>query len=76
MRNDNLIIKARKASGFTQDMAADALGISRPTYFKKEHSPTLFTVEDLRKLHDALPNPESRRLLARYVSGIFSSFSF
>lgn len=74
--NDNLIIQARKASRMSQAEVADLLGMSHPTYWKREHSPALFTIGELQALHAALPNPESKRLLARYVSGIYSAVSF
>ena len=44
------LIEARKKERYTQQQAADYLGISRPTYRKMEESPETVTVEDAKKL--------------------------
>lgn len=44
------LIEARKKERYTQQQAADYLGISRVTYSKMEKSPGDITVEDAQKL--------------------------
>lgn len=42
--------EARKNERYTQQQAADYLGISRPTYRRMEEDPGLVTIEDAKKL--------------------------
>lgn len=46
----NRVEKARRAAGMTQQQAAAALGVSHPTYMKKEQNPRLMTFGELEML--------------------------
>lgn len=62
---------ARRASGLTIDEAAEAFGVSRPTYNSRERDPIGFRLEELRRLHASL-DEVGRELLMRGVDGIVS----
>lgn len=55
---------ARKSARYTQQQAADFLGVSRVTYAKLEDNPDLVTIEDAKSLS---------RLFGIPVSDIFFS---
>ncbi len=42
--------EARKAARYTQEQAAERLGMSRPTYAKIEANPDLATIEDAKAI--------------------------
>lgn len=44
------LAEARKKERYTQQDAADYLGVSRPTYRKMEDNPETVTIEDAKKL--------------------------
>lgn len=44
--------EARKKARYSQQEAADYLGISRPTYARMENEPGTITVDDAKKLAD------------------------
>ena len=44
------IVEARKNARYTQQQAADILGISRPTYARMEKNPGDITVDDANKI--------------------------
>ncbi len=44
------LIEARKKERYTQQQAADYLGVSRATYAKMEKNPGDITLDDARKL--------------------------
>ena len=44
------LIDARRKERYTQQQAADYLGVSRPTYSKLESNPELLTIGDAKKL--------------------------
>ena len=46
----NRVEKARRAAGMTQQAAAAILGVSAPTYIKKEQNPRLMTFGELELL--------------------------
>lgn len=46
------LIEARKKERYTQQQAADYLGVSRATYAKMEKNPGNITLDDARKLAD------------------------
>ena len=60
---------ARRASGLTIDEAAEACGVSRPTYNSRERNPMGFRMEELRRLHASL-DEVGRELLMRGVAGM------
>lgn len=43
---------ARKAARYSQEQAAELLGMSRPTYAKIEANPELATIEDAKAMAD------------------------
>lgn len=42
--------QARGLAGYTQDQMAEALGIHRTTYIRKERNPGTFSMEEAEKL--------------------------
>ena len=44
------LVDARKNARYSQQQAADHLGVSRPTYAKMETNPEIVTIEDAKKL--------------------------
>lgn len=46
----SMVEKARRAAGMTQNEAAAILGVSYPTYLKKEQNPSLFTFAEFNAL--------------------------
>ena len=59
--------QARRAAGITQTEAAAILGVSNPTYIKKEQEPSLLGFSELELLGKAM-DPVSRGVL----EGVFS----
>ena len=54
--------QARRAAGMTQNEAAAILGVSYPTYLKKEQDPSLFTFAEFNAL-GAEMDPISRDVM-------------
>lgn len=50
----NGIQKARRASGMTQEAAAAIIGVSIPTYIRKEKEPDRFTLREMCLLYQEM----------------------
>lgn len=48
------LVDARKNARYSQQQAADHLGVSRPTYAKMETNPEIVTIEDAKKTFEAI----------------------
>lgn len=68
----NRVEMARRASGMTQQAAMAILGVSYPTYIKKEQNPKLMKFGELRALGDEMDDI-SRRLLWESVAEVGAS---
>lgn len=63
------IAKARKVSGIPQCKAAESLGMSLPTYCKREQSPETFSVAELSRLA-AILDEDGKTLVRRYIAEV------
>lgn len=51
------VVEARKNARYTQEQAAEHLGMSRPTYAKIEANPDLATIEDAKAIAELFDVP-------------------
>ncbi len=66
-RPARLFEAARRASGMTLDRAAEACGVSRPTYASRERDPSGFHLSEIRGLYAAMDGI-GRDLLVRGIA--------
>lgn len=61
---------ARRASGLTLDDAANACGISRPSYISRESAPGTFRLEEVHNLYECM-NEDGRLLVREGLKDLF-----
>ncbi len=54
--------QARLAAGMSIKDAAEVVGVSSPTYIKKENQPGLFTIDEFFTLYDQMPHFSANRM--------------
>ena len=68
----SMVEQARRAAGMTQNEAAAILGVSYPTYLKKEQDPSLFTFSEFNAL-GAEMDPVSQGVMMGALEEVGSS---
>lgn len=69
--DSKLFSAARRASGITVEKAAEACGVSRPTFNARERNPLDFRLSELKLLYSGL-DETGRRLLLEAITSVFT----